>query len=78
MVIAKLGSPAMTRFFSRALGVAVAQALLAHFCGELFQAVVRHFAPGVPPLACAVFGLLLGVIIVEAAVTCSKRMRSKT
>jgi hypothetical protein len=44
---------------------AIGRALLAHVCGELFRMILHSLAPGMPPLACIVIGLVLGVGTVE-------------
>ena len=57
----------MAHAFILALLAAVIRALLVHGCGQIFQMIVNHFVPDVPPVVCVTASLLLGVFLIEFA-----------
>jgi hypothetical protein len=63
----------MTYQFLIALLATLARALTAHACGEALRFTLEYLAPNMPPLICIVIGLVLGIALIEIAVTVWRR-----
>lgn len=58
----------MTRRFFAALLATLGRAFLTHVCSSALQWFLASVAPEIPALVCIAVSLLLGVLLVEAAV----------
>ena len=68
----------MTRYLIITLMLTLARALLAHGCGELVRIILARIAPTLPPLVAVIIGLVLGVVLVEAAAALWRRRKTQS